>query len=292
MNYLNDYFGITNEISVPIIVSLIVFIIGGISKFVLDSINNFVSRLQIRKSFKNIILEVIEKCKSKTNHLKVFYPTLSIENNDDWVMKFTKVTYLELAHQQDINSIYNSYRIHFKYKCKQDLKLKAYNKIWSYLENLRFYENRILSDLENLINKFNSHETAFYNHLEALREENDKLLQPIVGKSLNDLNLPNNVHEYVKKRNKIFVEWQESGEPTRRLKTILYSKLVKPLHELNLDNQDVDLTIPQNTILLAALHEYEQMEKIMSISNKTFYEYYIVYRTSYKVLEKSLKIIK
>jgi hypothetical protein len=289
---MNEYFGIENEITIPIIVPLIVFIIGGASKVIINSINNFASRKQIRKSFNNIIVEIIGKCKNKANHLELFYPTLSIENNDDWVMKFTKVTYLQLAFQQDINSIYNSYRIHFKYKCNQNIKLKAYNKIWSYLENLRFYEGRILSDLENSIAKFNIHETEFYNHLESIREENDRLLQPLVGKNLEDLNLPKNFHYYVIERDKIFVGWQEIGEPTRRLKTIQYSKLVKPLHELNLSNQDIELTIPQNTMLLAALHEYEQMEKIMTISYKTFYEYYFVYKTSHKVLMKCLEIIK
>lgn len=292
MDYLNNYFGITNAISVPIIVSLIVFIIGGISKLLFVSINNYISRFQIRMSFVNIIVEIIEKCRKKTKHLKTFYPTLSIENNEDWVMKFTKVTYLELAHQQDIKTIYNTYRLHFKYRYHQKLKFKAFNKIWSYLEDLKFYENRILTDLEKLIKKFNEHETAYYNHLDKLREENDKLLQPLLGKRLEDLQLPYNVFEYVKARDKIFFGWQKIGEPNRRLKTILYSKLVKPLYDLNLKNQEVELTIPQNTILLSAIHEYEQMKKIMIVSNKTFYEYYIAYKTSYKALERCLKIIK
>lgn len=207
-------------------------------------------------------------------------------------MKFTRITYLQLAFQQDINAIFNSYRIHFKFKCHQDFKFKAYNKIWSILENLRFYEKRILSDLESTITKFNVHETKYYESLEQLREENDKLIQPLVGKRIEDLNLPKNVYDYVIERDRIFVEWQEIGEPNRRLKTVSYSKLVKPLYSLNLNSQGVKLTIPQNTILLAALHEYEQMEKIMSVGNKIFYEYYIAYKSAYRVLEKCLEIIK
>jgi hypothetical protein len=288
---INKLFGIENEISVPIIISLIVFIIGGFSRLLLNSINNYFTRLQNRNSFRNIIEEIIRKCQQKSNHLKLFYPTLNIEYNDDWSLKFTKVTYLELVFQQDLNTVFNSFRILFKFRNEKKLRLKAYNKIWAYLENLKFWENRILLDLEKFHQKFNKHETAYYSHLEELRKENDKTLQPLVGKKIDELGFPENVFNYIMKRDKIFDNWQNIDEATRTQRTILLNSLVKPLYKLNMKNQDVNLIIEQNTILLAAMHEYDQMKKTISVENQLFFDYNISYRCSYRMLLKCLKII-
>lgn len=290
--YINNLFGIENEISVPILISLIVFIIGGLSSILLTSINNYFSRLQIRKSFTNIIEEITIKSKRKSNHIKLFFPTLNIENNNDWSLKFMKIPYLGLAFQQDLTSVFNSFRIKFKFRIRQKIRFKAYNKIWSYLENLRFYENRIITDFERFGQNFNKHENAYYSHLEELRKENDKKLQPLIGQDLSKLGLPENESRYIKERSEIFYKWQSIGESTRRNKSILFHSLVEPLYELNLKNQKVNLTIEQNTILLAAKHEYEQLEKLLSVNNRIFYDYYFSYKFSYRMLEECLKRIK
>jgi hypothetical protein len=95
--YLNKTFGIENNVSIPILVSLIVFIIGGISIFLIRVLINYFKRLQIRNSFLNILEEIIKKCKIRAKHTELFYPTLNIEHKSDWPLKFIRITYLELA---------------------------------------------------------------------------------------------------------------------------------------------------------------------------------------------------
>ena len=292
IEFLNNTFGIKNEISVPILISLIVFISGGIIRFIIKAIIDYFSRLQIRNSYRNILKEIVQKCKLKAKHTELFYPTLNMAHNDDWPLKFTRIAYLELAFQQNFNSIFNSFRILYKFRCKKKLRQKAFNKTWSVLEMLKFYENRILVDFENLVQKFTKHETAYYSHLEELRKQHDEFFQPFSGEKINIVDFPEKEFDYIKEQNKIWAGWQSTDEVTRRFKSKIFIRLVKPLYELNLKNQSIALTIKQNNILLAAIYEYEEMTKILTVNQRIFYGYFFNYKSSWKILEKCLKIIE
>ena len=292
LEFLNNLFKIDNKVSVPILISLIVFITGGLVKIIIRTFINYNIRLQSRKTFRNVINEIIRKCKMKTDHTKQFYPTLTITHNDTWPLKYTRITYLELAFQQDFNSIYKSFRILFLFRNKNKLRIKAFNKTWAVLENLKFYENRIIIDFENFAKKFSNHESAYYKHLEDLRQENDKLYQPFKGKKINKAEFPENEVNYLVKRDEIFCTWQNLDESTRRNRVILFKNIIEPLYNHNFQNQDVKHIVDQNNILLAAKHEYEQMVKILETNEKLFYSYFRSYKTSYKVLEKCLILLK
>lgn len=292
MEFLNRLFGIENNVSAPILISLIVFIIGGLIRLIIKTILDYFSRLLCRNSFRNILLEIIKTVKIKSNHTENFYLQLNIEHNSDWLLKYTRITYLELAFQQNFNSIFNSFRVLSLFRCSKKLRNKAFNRVWAILENLKFYENRILTDLEKFIQMFTKHETEFYSQLEKLREQNDKLYQPYVGKDLSKVGFPENVTNYLINRDKVFNSWQTLDESSRRFVNILHDKLVKPLHELNLKNQEIELTVEQNTILLAAIYEYRQMTKILSVNNQIFYNYFRNYKSTYKMLEKCMTLLK
>ncbi|WP_321286684.1 hypothetical protein [uncultured Sunxiuqinia sp.] len=245
---INNIFGIDNEISAPILISLIVFIIGSFGRLAVNSFINYSTRHQIRISFRNIINEIILKSRTKSKHVNEFRNSLKIDLNDNWTLKFTRITYLQLAFKQDFNSMYNSFIALFKFRLKRKLRQKAFNKVWSILETLQFTENRIIKDFEHFATTFNKYETSYYKNLEELRQENDELMHPFIGRKILKSDFPENVFNYLIERDKIFKRWQDIDEKMRRQRFIVYENLVNPLYQLNLKNQQIDLSLKQNTI--------------------------------------------
>lgn len=289
---INNIFGIKNEISAPILISLIVFIIGSLGRLVVNSYINYSSRRQVRISFRNIINEIILKSRTKSKYVRQFIDTLKIENDNNWTLKFTRVTYLELAFKQDFNAIYNSFIVLFKFRQKRKLRQKAFNRVWALLENLKFNENQIIKDFESFAITFNKYETSYYKNLEDLRQENEKMMQPYIGKKILVSDFTEDTFNYIIARDKIFKAWQDINEQKRRHRFIVYENLVVPLYQLNLKNQQIELTLKQNRILLAVIHEYEQMTNFLSVNRQIFHNYLMIYKTADRLLSKCYELLK
>lgn len=288
IEFLNKTFDIKNDVSVPILISLIVFITGGIINYLIRSINKYFAKLRLRTSFRIMLKEIINQCELKSNLVKQFFPTLTEKNDGDWSMKIIKVTYIETAFKQDFSSLYNSFNYIFRCCCYKKLRLKSFNKIWSVIENLQFIENRIINDFDKLNKQYNEYENKYNSHLEDLRKHIDNLFQPLIGKPIPME--PKNPNDYLKKLDGIVSKWQNSNNLLSNYNR--YYTLLTPIHELNKNSQDVQLILPLNNIIMPAMYEYAQMTKILNINYRLFYNYYINYRKSKRVLNKCLKILK
>lgn len=289
---INSLFGIKNEISAPILISLIVFLIGSLGRIAVNRLINYSSRHQKRISFRNIINQIEIKSSKKSKHVKQFINSLKIGYDDNWTLEFTRITYLELAFMQDFNAIYNSFNILFKFRLNRKLRIKAFNRVWAILESLKFNENRIIKDFESFANTFSKYETSYYSNLEELRQENEKLMQPYIGKKLLQSDFPENIFNYIIERDKIFKSWQDIDEKKRRQRLIIFENLVNPLYQLNLKNQQIEFILNQNTILLAIIHEFEQMTNYLSVNTQIFHNHFMIYKMSNRLLRKCYELLE
>lgn len=287
--FLNSTFGIDNNVSVPILISLIVFIIGGLANFLIKSINSYYSNLRIRNSYRVMLKEIVRQCELKEKFTKFFYPTLIIEHQGHWPMKFFRMSYVETATALDFNIIFNSFGHIFRIRNKKKLRLKAFNKMWSTIENLRFYENRIVGEFETLFKQFTEHENKYQYHLEELRKSHDKFFQPLIGRPITPGEFTPIVFNYVKEQDRIWHEWEIMENRTSNINR--YSNLIIPLLALNRHNPGIDFTLEINNCLLAAEHEFCLMNNILGLNRRLFYNYYRNYRSSKMGLKKCLEIL-
>jgi len=267
IEFLNKTFDIKNDVSVPILISLIVFITGGLSTIIFRSITKYFANLRLRNLFRIMLEDIVSQCELKVKTTKKFYPTLTINHNGNWSFGFVTVAYIETVFKLDISLIYNSFLPIFKYRCNKKIRLKAFNKVWSIIENLRFTENRILNDFEKLNTQFNEHESKFNVYSEEFRKYNDNLFQAIIENRFTPE--PGVQNDYVTKLDSIVANWQKIEN--RLTNTNKYEYLFKPIHELNKISQNVSLILPINNIVLPAMHEYHQMTKILSDNKGLFY---------------------
>lgn len=293
IEYLNKVFGIENEISAPILISIIVVIIGGLGSVLLKNVLNYFSRLQTRKSFRIIVKEIQKKSQQQSKYILAFYNTLDIHHKGDWRLKFTRVTYLDLIYQQDFSNIYNSFRLLFTWRSKKKVRFNAFNKIWSIIELLKFIESNIIIEFREFMNKFNQYETKFYNHLDELRKLNDHFFKPYRGKRILKDNFQNeDIFTYIVSRADILKKWEANDISVRKQRCMIMKEVVRPLHELNKNKTQIEGAMELNNLLLNVILEYEQMENLISVNRKIFNNYFWNYKSSTRLLKKSLEIIE
>ncbi len=286
-------FGINNDISVPIVISLIVFIIGGIARLSFVAIVGYFSRYQQRISFRNIIKEISSKSKKKSSHIKDFYDSLNMENVGPWKLKITKVPYLDLVYQQTFSDIFNAFRLLFIFRCNKILRLNAFNKIWSYFELLRLVESNIQIDFNSFGQKFEQYESMYYTHLDKLRKANDDFLEPYRGKKINKIDFDNiEIYNYIVDRSEIIKSWEGTDSSNRRTRNVIMKKLVKPLYQLNLNKSKLVGSRELNNILLDIIFEFEQMENLINVNRHIFNNYLWNYNITSGMLNKCLKLIE
>lgn len=293
IEFINKTFGIDNTISIPILVSLIVFITGGISKLLFKSLSNYFLRRIKRKSFKNIIKEIGIKCLDKAELIKLFYPNLKIELSNNISLKISKIPYLELVYLQDYVVLFNSFRLIFLFKFKTKRGINAFNEIWATIDNLKLNEESILTHFEKFISAFKKHETAFGEYMSEFRRINDLYLQPFQDRKveLSEFETKESF-DYLVSRDTIIKDWQDIGEPKRTRRDILYQDLVRPMLDLNSKHPSLIETLEPTNILLNAEHEYKEMVNILNVYYGIFENYYNNYHKMHLKFKNALENIK
>lgn len=214
----NTFFNITNEISVPILISIIVFIVGGLMNYSLTNLKEFVKRKRTRKTFYLLIREVIKDLITKEKNTAKFYPKLRLDHEESWVLTYTSVSYLNTFFELDFNEIYNSFGKKFFWNFCSKKQNKSFHRVWAILRNLKFFEERFQKDIDEMNIKMSLYHKEYSEKLEKYRSYHDNLTQQI-----NDIN-PEQIktleYTYLKAQDNIWVKWQKLDEKKELLQTL------------------------------------------------------------------------
>ena len=181
IEWINQTFGIKNDISVPILVSLIVFIVGGSTNYLFTTITSYYDRKRQRKTFLFLVEEVISDLKIKEKHTSNFYPKINVNHKGSWSLPYKTIGYLPTFFELDFNTVYFSFRKKFFWSSNSNLKNKTFHKIWSILRNLAFLESKLEEDLEKMVSRFDVFHNQYGNKLEEYRKFYDDVSRQING---------------------------------------------------------------------------------------------------------------
>lgn len=289
IEWMNNFFGIKSEVSVPTLISLIVFIIGGIINYLFTTIKEFNQRKINRETFILLLNEINRNIKQKEKNISKFLPQINLLNEESIIFTQSSISYLDTIFELDFKEIYYSFRKKFYWSlCNRKLKDKAFHKIWSILRNQKYFEEKILTSVNDFSTLYNSHVTSYYTLLEEYRKYNDELMHEYQGFEHQDTN--SKLHEYLDSLDEIWFAWQELGEK-RTFHFYSYNKLVLPMLELNRKYSDLITTLKSSTLLLNCQREYSEIENIINSYNKQFTIYHKMYLDKQRLLKKCLLLI-
>jgi hypothetical protein len=284
---INNIFGITNDVSVPILISLIVFITGGFITYIFDKISAYQQRVQLRNTFLLLINQTTINLKTKEKYFQLFFPTLNVEHNDSWSLTNSPLSYLDTFFELNFADLYNAFRKKIFWSCSnKNLKNKAFHKVWSILRNLKFIESQIESNLNEMITKFTVYQNKYNESLLSYRKFFDDIIRDKNGKEL-----PKELANFIVAQDKLWYKWEQKEESDRVKYFVTYNEIVKPVIELLKVNSSLPITKEIDVALLDCAHQYIQMEALLHAYQDLFYSHYMSYKASRRSLNKILKIL-
>lgn len=69
IEWINEVFGISNEVSIPTLISIIVFVIGGLVNYLFYKLKEYNLRKSNRETFRHLLEEVSKDLKTKERNL-------------------------------------------------------------------------------------------------------------------------------------------------------------------------------------------------------------------------------
>ena len=80
IEWINQTFGIENDVSVPTLISIIVFLIGGLTTFFFSKIRGLNDRKRTRKTVILLLNQILSDLGSKELNTFDFYKTINTEH--------------------------------------------------------------------------------------------------------------------------------------------------------------------------------------------------------------------
>lgn len=291
IEWINRIFGIENEVSVPLLVSVIIFIAGGFSQILYKSIGNYFSRLKTRQTFYALLNKTQKDISQKEATIYKFYPKFNIEHKGNWKLDHKLLGYLPNLLAIDFQDVYFAFRkkrniFFWKYKEKDE----AFHLIWQCLNNLNFVENRIESELMNFQSSFNGFHQNYNKAMSEFRIFFD-------DSNFNSGGLMRTLEtqkffDYLVDRQDIWQKWFDLGELERIGYYSTFNNLVLPNLELNKKYEGLELVKISDSILVDCLQQYREMENCLEIYNSKFYGLYFQYRVSRRRINVCIKRLK
>ena len=287
IDYLNKLFNVSNEITVPILISLIVFITGGLFKLLFQLIKAFIERNSTRRTFKVLLKRTSIELKNKELALSKLFDTLNIKSGGGWKFTHINLSYLETFYDLEFNTIYNAFRIKFLWRILRRKSLdESFHKTWSLLRNLKFVEQRIENSFKTMIDKFNQYQDSYNTSIEDYRQKFGELRTNISGQ---EITLPE--IEFFEGLNTILAQWQKLDADERIKPDMTFQHIVVPTLDFCRQYQDSKMIIEIDKLLTSCTYDYENMKHLLEVYNHQFKYYYYFYRSSRRLFNVITKKI-
>jgi hypothetical protein len=275
------------KIYLTALVSLFIFITGGIIKYLFQKYNEYRKRKDIRNTIKILVSKTIDELKISESNMFKFQKTISISYNQSWNLVQKQLTYLDTFYEFSFSEIYEAYRIKRKWNfCNKEKKEISFHKLWALLKVLKFTENRIEPDLITMVNKHIEYHNKYKDALGKFRLNFDHLMLKVDGKKIpSEISLE--LAEYIKKQDLIWFQWQELDENKRTDYNITYNTVIKPSLDLVKEYYKLEITKVFDKDLLDCTHQFIQMDALLKNYKNQFYSHYL----SYRIVRRKMKII-
>lgn len=274
-DYLCTTFDIDSNTSATILITLLVFILGGVFNFIVRSISNLLERRKIKKLFQYAINSILFSIKEQIKYLDIFIKTLDINSKDNFVLISEPIPYLDFINQTGHNKIYDACFGGIENICTCG-KLKVFNKMLVLISALERFEISYVKHFDNFLIHYQEFANKYLDSTKKLKEYCDELIQK---EKLDTLN--NDEKEYLSKLDEIIFNWQrqESLYATTQL------FLVEPIRKLNGEYGRLQLVNKSNESLNDMTIAFKSMQNWIQTNKDIFQSN----RTSYKAIHKVLK---
>lgn len=280
-NTLNNWFGIDNNTSATILITVIIFVIGLSFTEVLKSLNAIIQRKRIRNmckiNFKDLELGIKKQEKAYLKYIE----SLTFSNRRGFNFSEVEITPIVALQEIGFTKIYESYFTGIENIFINKNKLRAFKKLWSIIVVIPIWQEKIKS--------YSNQQLANYNEWNdkrnlSLRKFNKLCDAFIFDKEIDnspDLELINFVNKIIQIRHEYTLQGDITNPET------VENFWVQPMLKLNRVENQNPIVHELIDFLLTASHEYKNMVQILEIGKKQTFIFYL----NFKCKAKQINII-
>lgn len=166
---IKDTFGIDNNTTATILITISVFLIGLIFQALYHIIVNIIKRSRYRSMFIHLLEEISKSSYKQGEFFKDFAKTLDIKYVGHFNLNTATLSYLSTYEKLDFEILYSAF-FHGIENLFSRRKLKAFAKAHTALSKTVGIENKYPEDLKNFITKFNGYEDKWNDSIEMVRQ--------------------------------------------------------------------------------------------------------------------------
>ena len=268
---VNRIFSIGNETSAPIIITLFIFIVGILINYLINLIEKIIKRKSNRNLFRELLKEISKTTLKQADIFKEFSETLTVDYEDTFILKRENINHLSNLNKLSFDTIHESFftgiENYFYFRHNRE----EFNRVWSGISNLTYWENYYRNDLNLFIDKFNNYENK---RNDVLGSYNKSFASYILD--IKDSDKSVRIKEYIDEYLETAEKYEKVSNRSHYHKAHIH--LVKPLLNLNQKFIDISFCLALKNHLIEMSFYYENLEKLLKVYQNLFMNYYSVYR--------------
>lgn len=277
-DWMNNVFGINNETSAPIIITVSIFIFSYLIKWISDSFRKLVRRENIRRITFNSINAISKSIEKQANNFTEYSSNLNVQNTDQvFGLKREEIQESEIFEKLDYVILYNSFFTGIENWFKDDKnRLKLFSKMMAIVNSFRETEIRYPKQIDEFLQRFNNYENKRNEIVENFRRHYDSIIASTDGQKV-----PRLIGDYLVSMDSVGVVWQQKQHRTHYY--VMNEYYINPLIEISREvvNRKLDMSDPVNislkrlaqenlNYLLGASHQYENLKTTLENYSDVF----------------------
>ncbi len=290
VEYINKIFGIENNTTATILISLFTFLFSYILVWLGQLYIAYRERKTIRIVFEEAINKMISQMKNQSKNYSKNSENLVFKNEIGFDFKigplFPLNTFENIGYSKLID-IYILRGILFApmKRAIRKKRAKAINKLWEVITSIHFWNNLAIQNTSKFLDDYNKYNDS---RNEAVEGYNQLYLEMYDSLNLGQLTIIE--EEYFKKVNLIRDQWIKKTNYIRP--DIINEFLIQPLRFLNLNNEQIKYANQMNFWLLKADLEFNNQSNILLFNKNQYLHYSIIYKNYSRLAEKCVMILK
>ncbi|GAC1302667.1 MAG: hypothetical protein NVSMB24_07590 [Mucilaginibacter sp.] len=288
-DYINHLLGIKSDVSAPIIISIIIFIVGFIFNGIIRTVVNYNQRDTIRKMFIYNLKTVIKDMGKQSVNFKNLADQLIFKDSNNFILKDDHMYQInilqEIGYKQTFNAFFTGFENSIFKIFRKNARIVAFHSIWESIEFATKWQNKPQEDSKEFVKYYNNQNQ---NRNRALAQY-FQFIEPFLLKAPHLPNLIDALKYYVNEVDKIHVQWQKTAN--RINPANVQRKLVLPIRILNRKFDNVEIVYQTNKPLLEASYAYSEMAIVLKVYKDIFNDYSIAFHNKSQNITNSIKIL-
>lgn len=270
-DFLNHVLRIKSDVSAPIIISLLIFIVGFLINALVRNIITYNQRSTIRKMFILNLTAMIADLNKQCQNFDELVKQLIFKDSNNFILKDTHLFQIILLQEIGYKKSYKAFFTGFEnviFKCfKKTKRINAFLSIWESIEFVKKWQNKPQDDSKEFVKYYNANNQKRNKALSDYMQ----IMEPFLLEAPHKIDLSDALKYYATEIDSIRLNWQKT--PNRINPFKVHRKLVLPVRILNRKLDDVQVVYRTTRPLLEASQAYAEMAAALKVYREIFKDY-------------------